>query len=511
MTQEIENLIKPFLNTKIYLETYGFNLDICLYRNITHLHAQIFFNILNGTSLDYYVFAGTSIGYIRNKENIPWVDDYDIMIFEDNIEYFKNKILPILSIYGFTLKNFNNAGFQIFSAYGSKIFQCDVFYTRITNSRYKKILFYKQMKKLKKPRFFLKNSFIENFNGWGLYDSKYITIDIVKPKKYLTIDGDLTIPFFNKIEEDLNIEYGDVTNICKIHINHKNKLTINAHYTEVYQVFNKLKNNIIDNMKKKFDNHAYISNLTLTDYKDNLYTNLYDKHIQLLKYIKKKNLKVLSLIDEKYLIYCPDIKFYFPHIIINFYMTKLLQDKNLILLNYVDSIFCSTQKLIDNLNNYTSLFYYYNKLKSLLLSKNISLNAEFSKKFSKPNIKLIRVITFGTFDLFHQGHFNILKKASNFGTLIVGVSTDKLNIKKGKISINNLQKRKTDVLNTKFTEIVFDEEDLSLKNSYVIKYNCNLLIMGDDWKDKFDFCDCACIYLPRTPNISTTLLKSQLK
>jgi glycerol-3-phosphate cytidylyltransferase len=192
-------------------------------------------------------------------------------------------------------------------------------------------------------------------------------------------------------------------------------------------------------------------------------------------------------------------------------MIEKLQDKNLILLNYVDSIFCSTQKLIDNLNNYTSLFYYYKKLKSSLLSKNTSLNAEFSEKFSKPNITLIRVITFGTFDLFHQGHFNILKKASNFGTLIVGVSTDKLNIKKGKISINNLKKRKTDVLNTKFTEIVFDEKDLSLKNSYVIKYNCNLLIMGDDWKDKFDFCDCACIYLPRTPNISTTLLKSQLK
>jgi len=279
---------------------------------------------------------------------------------------------------------------------------------------------------------------------------------------------------------------------------HRNVLTINENYTIVYEVFNKIKNLIINNMKKRFENHKYETNLTLNS-KTNLELiskNNYDKHITFLEYIKNKNVKVLYLMDENYLIYCPDIKLYFPNIIINFYMTKEILNKHLILLNYIDNIFCSTQNLIDSFNNYNLLFDYY---------KQLNINSQIYK----PNIELISVITFGTFDLFHHGHFNILKNSSNFGTLIVGVSTDELNIKKGKISINNLQKRKTDVLNTKFTEIVFDEKDLSLKNSYVMKYNCNLLIMGDDWKDKFDFCDCACIYLPRTPNISTTLLKSQ--
>ncbi len=96
-----------------------------------------------------------------------------------------------------------------------------------------------------------------------------------------------------------------------------------------------------------------------------------------------------------------------------------------------------------------------------------------------------------------------------FGNLHVGVSTDFLNQTKGKLAIYDLEKRKEDVQNTGFADIIFDEESLEEKNNYVKKYNCNLLIMGDDWKDKFNFCDCACLYLPRTPNISTTLLKNE--
>jgi glycerol-3-phosphate cytidylyltransferase len=476
-TNLYESIFKN-INEIYYLETYGFNLDICVYRKLTHLHAQLCFKILDETKLDYYVFAGTSVGYIRNKENIPWVDDYDIIIFEDNIEYFENIIINKLEKYGFICYKFEeNGGYKIISGNDWKIFSCDVFNTKV------------------------ENGIIKNLNRWGLYGYKNIPIDYVKPKQYLTIDGDLTLPFFNNIKDDIDKEYGDVINTCKVHMNHNNVLTINENYTIVYKVFNKIKNLIINNMKKRFENHKYETNLTLTN-ETNLgliSKNKYDKHITVLEYIKNKNVKVLYLMDENYLIYCPDIKLYFPNIIINFYMTNEILNKHLILLNYIDNIYCSTQNLIDSFNNYTLLFHYYEQLKT-------------NSQFSKPNIELISVITFGTFDLFHHGHFNILQNCLNFGKmLIVGISTDELNIKKCKISINNLQKRKTDVLNTKFTEIIFDEEDLSLKNSYVKKYNCNLLIMGDDWKDKFDFCDCACVYLPRTPNISTTLLKSQLK
>jgi glycerol-3-phosphate cytidylyltransferase len=129
----------------------------------------------------------------------------------------------------------------------------------------------------------------------------------------------------------------------------------------------------------------------------------------------------------------------------------------------------------------------------------------------KPIIDYIRVITFGTYDLFHIGHTNILKRAKNYGELVVGVSTDELNSRKGKTSVNQLKQRKEDVEKSGYADYIFDEESLEFKNDYIKKYNCNLLIMGDDWKDAFNYCDCACLYLERTPGISTTMLKELQK
>jgi glycerol-3-phosphate cytidylyltransferase len=211
-------------------------------------------------------------------------------------------------------------------------------------------------------------------------------------------------------------------------------------------------------------------------------------HIKLIKYVNNNNIKMISILNDKFLVFGPDIKFYFKNITINFYMTEDINKNNCIFLNYVDNIYCSNEKYINILNKYNYLF--NNK---------------------KPNIYTIRVISFGTFDLFHIGHTNILKRAKEYGNLTVGVSTDELNLKKGKKSINNLEKRKLDVQMTNFVDFIFDEESLELKNEYVKKYNCNLLIIGDDWKNKFNFCDCACLYLPRTPDISTTMLKENLK
>lgn len=168
-------------------------------------------------------------------------------------------------------------------------------------------------------------------------------------------------------------------------------------------------------------------------------------------------------------------------------MIDEIEFQNVALLTHVDNVFCSKVEYIEYLNRV-----------------GIVIN--------KQNVDLIRVITFGTYDLFHIGHTNILKRAKTHGSqLVVGVSTDELNKKKGKTSINNLEKRKLDVFESGYADIIFDEDSLEQKNEYVKKYNCNLLIMGDDWKDGFNFCDCACIYLPRTPDISTTLLKQQLR
>ena len=125
------------------------------------------------------------------------------------------------------------------------------------------------------------------------------------------------------------------------------------------------------------------------------------------------------------------------------------------------------------------------------------------------------VITFGTFDLFHIGHINILERAKKKGDkLIVGVSTDKLNFsKKQKYPIYSQNERKKIIDSLKFVDDVFFEESLEKKREYILKYKADILVMGNDWEGRFDeFNDiCKVIYLERTPSISTTVLDEFIK
>ncbi|WP_180011806.1 MULTISPECIES: adenylyltransferase/cytidyltransferase family protein [unclassified Acinetobacter] len=119
-----------------------------------------------------------------------------------------------------------------------------------------------------------------------------------------------------------------------------------------------------------------------------------------------------------------------------------------------------------------------------------------------------KVITFGTFDLFHIGHLNILKRAADLGNhLTVGISTDQLNFnKKGRNPIYCQNSRAKIIHALKFVDDVFFEESLEKKREYILKYQADILVMGDDWAGRFDeFQDiCEVVYLHRTPSISTT-------
>jgi len=120
----------------------------------------------------------------------------------------------------------------------------------------------------------------------------------------------------------------------------------------------------------------------------------------------------------------------------------------------------------------------------------------------------MKVITFGTFDVFHVGHVNILERARLHGDhLIVGVSSDNLNMKKKhRYPIYSQEDRMHIIRSLRFVDEVFIEESLELKEEYIKYYNADALVMGDDWAGKFDQFKSLCdvIYLPRTPSISTT-------
>lgn len=120
----------------------------------------------------------------------------------------------------------------------------------------------------------------------------------------------------------------------------------------------------------------------------------------------------------------------------------------------------------------------------------------------------MRVITFGTFDVFHVGHVNIIERARLHGDhLIVGVSSDDLNMsKKGRFPIYDEADRMHILRSLRCVDEVFVEESLELKEHYIKYYNADVLVMGDDWEGKFDHLKniCDVIYLPRTPSVSTT-------
>lgn len=127
----------------------------------------------------------------------------------------------------------------------------------------------------------------------------------------------------------------------------------------------------------------------------------------------------------------------------------------------------------------------------------------------------LRIITFGTFDVFHVGHLRILERAGQLGDyLIVGVSTDAMNYaKKNHYPVYEQQERLQIVSALRCVDEVFFEESMQLKRHYIESHQADILVMGDDWAGKFDeFNDiCQVVYLPRTPSISTTAIIEKIR
>ena len=126
-----------------------------------------------------------------------------------------------------------------------------------------------------------------------------------------------------------------------------------------------------------------------------------------------------------------------------------------------------------------------------------------------------KVITYGTFDLLHYGHVNLLRRAKELGDyLIVALSTDEFNWKeKQKVCYFSYEKRKQLLEAIRYVDLVIPEESWEQKISDVKEFKVDTFFMGNDWEGKFDFLKeyCDVVYLERTPEISTTQIKENLK
>jgi glycerol-3-phosphate cytidylyltransferase len=221
------------------------------------------------------------------------------------------------------------------------------------------------------------------------------------------------------------------------------------------------------------------------------------------------------IIDYSIIIFFKDIRFFYPNLITELYISEKIDENYDDTVNYTTNIFCrniETYEYYVNIKSSSSLSM-QNKYKYFPKLFYIKFSNTHDDRDSKSKLiihKYKRGITFGTFDLFHFGHDNILKRCMQFCEyLCIGLSSDELNMKKGKNSVDNYEKRKEVIEKAKLGDEIFKEESLEYKDDYVLQKGAEILMMGDDWVGVFDWVSCNVLYMERTPNISTTMLKEQ--
>ena len=343
-------------NKLLFLPNIGISHNrVNSYNGFIHDQAKLFFKILDEFKLDYYVFAGSSIGLIRNQNNIPWIDDYDIIIFEHHFKYFEKKIAPILKKNKFEVKFFLikgiKAGVQIFSNnlntfknYNGQYskFHCDIFYTLVD-----------------------KNNIIKNTCNWGLYSRKNINVNLVKPKVYKDFNG-IKLPFFKNYKKDVELEYGDIINNCIINITHGKKIIqIKKNFNEIYYQYNDILEISKINSKNLIEGTIYnIDNNDINNLKDNILNeNNYFLNFNIISFIQKNNIKVLEIKKNNIIKYIYNIRYYCPEIKIIINIPNF-EYKYLFILNYVNEFHCYKKENLDFLNN--SEIFWLNKPKIII-------------------------------------------------------------------------------------------------------------------------------------------------
>lgn len=141
------------------------------------------------------------------------------------------------------------------------------------------------------------------------------------------------------------------------------------------------------------------------------------------------------------------------------------------------------------------------------------LSVVFIRDFLVKDDVMKKVITYGTYDLLHEGHLNLLRRAKDLGDyLIVGVTSDSFDRGRGKLNVrNNVLERVEAVKATGYADEIIIEDYLGQKIDDIQKYDVDIFAIGSDWEGKFDYLNdyCKVVYLPRTEGISSTMLRAE--
>jgi glycerol-3-phosphate cytidylyltransferase len=522
----LENLDAFFYNDNsindssngFYLPTVGItNLKLNEPTELIADQAAIFFRILDAFSIPYALFAGSSIGLLRSGKTLPFSDDYDIIILNQHVSLLANAI-PLLKKHGFKIvqstnpntKQKSNGGCTIYSSVVHKYYSADNQQENNINDDLNDELndvnveinenAVKDVKYFKKSHFqcdvffsyFDNTGFLRNNGMWGLYHGKNIHKSEVLPFQRRAFDG-MSLPFFKNVAAEVHKCYGNIQeciveshNLTTTRSKYKSWKTAHA---EFEQIKNNAKDNTIKEIYKNCDNDNDIKNVTPEKNVMKIMDNAFSKNsLDILREISEKKITTVYSFSMDFIIqHAACIKYYFPTVQIEYFSYS--RDHQVVTyLNYVDAL---------HVYNAT-IRAFYDDPRVIYLKK--------------PHIDIINVITFGTFDMWHIGHSNILSGCCKYSeNICVGVSSDEFTFQKKQIHpTDTFEIRATNAKRCKFVKKVFEETSMELKNSYIQMCGANILIMGDDWINAFDWISCCAIYLPRTPNISSTMLREQM-
>ena len=325
------NYIKEFILKRLYHNNEpGYFTSIAgptnaKYQSCTNLHLHIYENIfylLNFYKIRYFVFAGALVGYVRNKSFPKWMEDMDIMIFEEDQQIFETLLVPILQSIGLTVMRPANPG----ASYGG-------FHILGLNnqsegkSRFSvPNIFYEDGQLIKFPRlqidvFFSKTVFglVKNNAGWGLYNKKMVKESWVKPSKQIKISN-LDIPSFNNPYRDVQEEYGDVMNNIVVSNHGTNYLRVeNMSWSTFEQIIEDYENNLnfYPNgiSKQKIESFEHLNTLTISE-------NI--SFCKICNSIIEGNIGTLNLEIRESIFWCMDLKRLFSNLKIRVEISDIL-------------------------------------------------------------------------------------------------------------------------------------------------------------------------------------------